>query len=74
MKEFDIDKLYDVVTRLKYTRDERRDCKAALAKSPSHSLRTRQDKATKEYAKALEEFDELVEAYALWKADNDDDE
>ena len=74
IKEFDIDKLYDVATRLKYTRDERRDCKAALAKSPSHSLRDRQTKATIEYVKALEEFDELVKAYALWKDDSDDDE
>ena len=73
MKEFDIDKLYDVVTRLKYTRDERRDCKAALAKSPSHSLRTRRTRATEEYLKALEEFDELVEAYTIWKDEIDDE-
>lgn len=73
MKEFDIDKLYDVVTRLKYTRDERRDCKAALAKSPSHSLHTRQAKATLEYMKALKEFDELIEGYTAWRADEDDE-
>lgn len=74
MIEFDIDKLYDIVTRLKYTRDERRDCKAALAKSPSHSLHLRQAKATLEYMKALKEFDSIVESYNTWRYDNDDEE
>ena len=73
MIEFDIDKLYDIVTRLKYTRDERRDCKAALAKSPSHSLHTRQARATLEYMKALKEFNEMIEAYSNWKDEEDED-
>lgn len=73
MTDFDIDKLYDIVTRLKYTRDERRDCKAALAKSPSHSLHTRHAKATLEYMHALQDFNEMVEAYSKWK-DEDDEE
>ena len=36
-------------------------------------MKERQTKATEEYLKAIEEFDELIEAYTIWKDEIDDE-
>jgi len=62
-KEFDVDKLYDIVTRLKHSMDERKNTKAVLQKNPSNVMYLRAARAKLEYMKALKEFNSFIERY-----------
>ena len=64
---FDVNKLYDIASRLKNTDTERRGVKAVISKNPSRSMNERYDIATKEYQKALDDFGYFVDEYIIFE-------
>ena len=59
----DVDKLYDIASRLKEAKSNRISAKSILAKNPSSTINKRYIDAKEEYGKALNDFNNFVNNY-----------
>ncbi len=59
----DVDKLYEIASRLKESKNNRINAKSILAKNPSSTINQRYIDAKKEYGKALNDFNDFINNY-----------